>query len=88
MIRSVTVFEEDWTEEDMAAALDWQTEQANRCPGCGFPFDETTDPGAEEKYDTELVRCHACADGDRLERNHRQDGGDMAGMRRRVRELD
>lgn len=84
----MTLFDEDFTEEDMAAALEWQSEQANRCSGCGFPFDETTAVGRDEAYDAELVTCHACAAGDRAERAHRQDQGDMAGVRRRVWEAD
>lgn len=88
MVRSVTVFDEDWTEEDMAAALDWQTEQANRCPGCGLPTDETTDPERDGLYVAELVTCHACAAGDKEQRNYQKEDGDMAGVRRRVRELD
>jgi ribosomal protein L37E len=88
MVRSVTVFDEDFTEDDMAAALDWQTEQANTCRGCGFPLDETTRIGADDAYDAEIVACHACAAGDRTERSYREDKGDMAGARRRIYETD
>lgn len=88
MVRSVTVFDEDFTEEDMAAALEWQTEQANKCSGCGFSFDETTALGRDESFVAELVVCHACASADRAERAFRQDDGDMAGVRRRIREVE
>lgn len=84
MIESVTVFDEDWTEDDMTAALDWQSESRLICSGCGFPLDESTAPGMDDAYDAEMVACHACATADRVERKYRDGGGDMAGVRRRV----
>lgn len=87
MVRSVTTFDEDFTEEDMGAALEWQSEQATRC-SCGFPFDETTAVGRDESYASEMVTCHACASGDRVERAYREDQGDMAGVRRRTWEVE
>lgn len=86
MIRSVTTFDEDFTEDDMAAALEWQTEQALKCSGCGRPTDETMAKGADDNYDAELLVCHACAAGDRALRTYENDKGDMAGIKRIVRE--
>lgn len=78
MVRSVTVFDEDFTDDDMAAALAWQSEQRLTC-SCGFPLDETTAKGRDEAYDVELVTCHVCATADRAIRSHQRDGGDTAG---------
>lgn len=87
MVRSVTVFDEDFTDDDMAAALEWQTEQALKCSGCGGPTDETMAVGADDNYEAELLVCHKCAAGDRAERAYRDDKGDMAGIKRIVREV-
>src|SRR3546814_4207080 len=37
-----------WSEEDIAAALEWQSEQDAKCPGCGHPMDETLDPNGPD----------------------------------------
>lgn len=85
MVRSVTVFDEDFTDEDMAAALEWQTEQALKCSGCGRPTDETMSPERAEAYSAEVLVCHACAAGDKAEKAFRsQDNADVAGLKRRV----
>lgn len=88
MVRSVTVFDEDFTEDDLASALDWQAGQANICNGCGGWLDETTHPDNDGKYDGQLIACHKCAVGDRVERAYRDKGGEMAGIRRSVWEID
>jgi len=88
MVESVTVFDEDITEDDMHAMLEWQTEQSLRCPGCGRPTDETTAVGRDDDYNAEVIVCHACAAGDRVERMYRENHGDTAGMRRRIWESD
>jgi len=46
--------------EDRAAALVWQSEQQNKCPGCGGDLRETTHADAEGRYDGHVVRCHRC----------------------------
>lgn len=83
MTHSETVFDEDWSEEDMRAALDWQGEQALICRGCGGFVDETMQVGADDDYDAEIVVCHRCAPMDRAEKEYRDAGGDTAGMKRR-----
>lgn len=89
MVRSVTTFDEDVTEEDAAAWLEWQTEQALICKGCSRPTDETMAPGRDEAYDAEVLVCHACAAGDRAERAFMsQDSPDTAGLKRRIYETD
>lgn len=85
MVRSVTVFDEDFTEDDMRAALEWQAEQAMMCGGCGRPTDETMDPERADAYDARVVVCHACAAADRAEKAFRsQDNPDLAGLKRQV----
>lgn len=81
MVRSVTVFDEDYTEEDMAAALEWQTEDALKCV-CGQPVDESMAPGRDDAYDASVLVCHACAARDRAMNAFRSQGSpDMAGIK-------
>lgn len=87
MVQSVTVFDEDFTEDDMAAALTWRIEDKLTC-SCGFPLEESTAPGRDYAYDADVMVCHACAMRDRKERGYREGGGDMAGIRTRVWEID
>lgn len=83
------MFDEDWTEQDMADHLGWQAEQALRCSGCGGFVDETMDPANAEAYDAEMVVCHRCAAGDRTERAFmQQKNPDTAGLKRRIYESD
>lgn len=87
MVRSVTTFDEDFTEDDMAAALDWQAEDNARC-SCGLPLDETTRPDREDTYDVQLLRCHACAAREGAVRAHAEGGGSTAGLKSLVRDAD
>lgn len=86
-MRSVTTFDEDFTEDDMAAVLEWQDEQARTC-SCGFPLEESTAPDRDYAYDADVLVCHACAMRDRKERGYKEAGGDTAGIRTRVWEID
>ncbi len=88
MVRSVTEFDEDFTDDDAAAALVWQTEDALRCGGCGGPTDETMATGADDNYDAEIVVCHRCAAGDRAERAFGEGHGETAGAKRRTWQTD
>lgn len=89
MFRSVTVFDEDFTEDDMASALDWQREDAMKCRGCGNPTDESMAVGRDDSYDAELLVCHACAAGDRAERMFRAERNARTdGLKRRIFETD
>jgi hypothetical protein len=84
----VTTYDEDWTEDDMQAALNWRHERSLICSGCGFPLEETTAVGREDAYEAEMIACHACAAAERAERVYREGNGDMAGIRRRVYEAE
>lgn len=90
MVESVTVFDEDWTDDDMSAALGWQAERRSMCTGCGFPLDETTQPGRDDAYEAELVTCHACASAERSARAFRDLPGMSVtdGVRTRIYEVD
>ncbi len=84
MVRSVTTFDEDFTEEDMQSALEWQAEDRNTC-SCGQPIDESTAVGADDNYEAELVVCHGCAAMDRKERAFRESQSPVTdGLKRRV----
>jgi hypothetical protein len=89
MVRSVTVFDEEFTEDDMRVALEWKAEDDATCSGCGFPLAESTAVGRDDAYEAELIVCHGCAAGDRVEKAFKeQDNPDTAGLRRRVWETD
>lgn len=82
MVRSVTIFDEDFTEDDMHGALEWQSEDALKCSGCGGPTDETMAPGRDDDYDAELKVCHRCAAGERTKRSHlQQPNPETAGLK-------
>lgn len=69
LVRSVTTFDERWTDDDLEWALDWHRDRRLRCGGCGFRLDETTDPDRHfNEWDAKTVECKACAQGER-ERN-------------------
>lgn len=55
-----TVIDPDWTDEDRALAIAFDRWDAGRCPGCRGRVEETTDPGHEDGYVVDVVRCHAC----------------------------
>lgn len=65
MVRSVTTFDPDFTEDDIDAAMAWVDDEALRCSGCGQHRDESMAPGADQLYDAEPVVCHGCAARDR-----------------------
>jgi hypothetical protein len=64
VIRSITTCEPRWTDEDLAWAVAWILEQADRCPGCSLPLSETTamqNGRPAHKYRVEPPRiCRAC----------------------------
>jgi endogenous inhibitor of DNA gyrase (YacG/DUF329 family) len=80
MSHSVTEFDADFTEADVAAALEWLDEQAVKCPGCGHPRDETMAEDAFERYDAEPLVCHRCAAIDRSRNAWREAKGDPNGI--------
>jgi ribosome-binding protein aMBF1 (putative translation factor) len=84
----VTVFDEDFTEDDMRDALEWQTQDAMKCGGCGGFIDETMAVGADDNYEAELLVCHKCATGERAERHFRADPNAVTdGLKRLTRDV-
>lgn len=62
LVRSVTVTEPEWDDEERAWAYALTDVEAEMCPGgCGQPLAESTAVGADEDYDVLFVQCHACA---------------------------
>lgn len=61
MVRSVTTFDPDWSDDDLEAALAFVDDEADRCPGCGHHRDESMAHGMDQAYDAEPIVCHACA---------------------------
>ena len=51
--------EPQWLAEDFEAAIAWQQDQENRCPGCGRPRDECFADDGPDYRATALV-CWAC----------------------------
>lgn len=84
MVRSVTTFDPDWTDEDIDAALAWVDDQALVCSGCGHHRDETMATGEDQSYDAEPIVCHACAARDRARNAWAEKKGDTAGVFWRV----
>lgn len=80
MVRSVTTFDAEWTDEDIDAALAWADDDALRCGGCGHHRDESMREGQEQAYDSEPVVCHACAVRDRARAAWADKKGDTAGV--------
>ena len=62
-MRSVTVREPEWTEQDLAEVLAYADYEAGLCPGgCGHLLSDTTtheDDGPE--FDATATTCRACA---------------------------
>lgn len=61
--RVVEAGEPLWLEEDRAWALALAQVEADQCPDCHQPWSESSSPAAEGTYETEVLRCHACAAG-------------------------
>lgn len=81
MVRSVTTFDPDWTDEDRSLALAWAEEEANRCSGCGVPRDEGFDPEHSGNwFQAEAHVCHACEAKDRARRDAADKKHDTAGV--------
>lgn len=76
----VTVHDPMWLDEDVAAALAWQAEDALRCGGCGFPRDLTFDEAAYQRFLAEPLVCHACGSRDRGQRAWSDAKGDPDGL--------
>lgn len=64
LVESVTEHDPEWTEEDLAAALDWLRDKRLRCT-CGHRKDETMRPERWNDWDADVAVCNACAQADR-----------------------
>ena len=62
----------EWLDEDVEAAIEWVEWKADLC-GCGHPRSETFTEDAERQYEAKALKCHACAERDRLARKWRDD---------------
>lgn len=79
LVRSVTVHESPWTEEDLGWAKAHQQNLDDRCPGpCGLPLSETTAMANGEpvhSYEVELpMRCQACDELAKKQEAHGESG--------------
>lgn len=73
-MRSVTIEEPEWTDEDVEFALAQRSYRESLCV-CGHPRSESFDPDNDHAYNAEPWACHACAARDRAsEAWHKQDG--------------
>ena len=46
--------------DDQDKAVAWLLEQRDRCPGCGKPWHEATDPDLRREWVVVHDRCFAC----------------------------
>ncbi|TYB69744.1 hypothetical protein FXF51_06160 [Nonomuraea sp. PA05] len=61
LARSVTTHDAEWLGEDLGYAKGQRRNDLDKCPGCGLPLSETTDPENEGRYEAPPpMRCHAC----------------------------
>lgn len=68
-----------WLPEDRAWARALLDVEAECCPGCGQPWEESAAPENEEAYRAEIHRCWACAAGARAVEQHQKGNGSTAG---------
>lgn len=60
-MRSTTVREPEWDEEQQAHVMALEMYEALACGGCGGYLPETTAKDADDGYAADLpVRCHRC----------------------------
>lgn len=69
-----------WLPEDRAWALALAEVEADQCPGCSRPWSEVSDPAAEDTYQAEVMRCHACSASARHVNAYQQSGGTTEGL--------
>jgi len=61
LIRSVTLPEAEWDQDDRDLALSLLAYEAELCPGCRQPLAQTTAAGNEYRYRSgPAIRCHRC----------------------------
>lgn len=82
-----------WTDEDRTLALAFERWAARHCSHCGTRSDEWVDPATgrtvlEQPYVAEPARCYGCAEMDAVSAELRKAGGDLEGVRVRLRPFD
>lgn len=77
LVESVTEHDPEWTEEDLAAALDYLADRSLRCT-CGHRKDETMRPERWNAYDADIATCAACAQADRAVEAAKEKSSDSA----------
>jgi hypothetical protein len=77
--RVVSGGQPQWTAEDTALAVGLTAIEARACT-CGHDRADTTKPEAEDLYQAQPIRCHACATRDRAAQKFADDGGSPAGL--------
>lgn len=61
LVRSVTVTEAEWTEQDQAEIHALALYRSELCRSCGHPTPETTSPeDGGPQYTARKIRCRAC----------------------------
>lgn len=60
LLRAVAESEPEWTDDDRTWLLAARAEQAESCPGCGHPMDESRDPATERTWRIVRAQCNAC----------------------------
>jgi hypothetical protein len=71
LVRSVTTHDAEWAGEDLGYAKAHRRNEVGKCPGCGLPLAETTNPDNEGSYEAPPpTRCHACTPLDHPQRGH------------------
>lgn len=68
-----------WLDDDIDAALVWQSEQDAKCPGCGQLKEETFDKDSPVDFNAVALRCAACATRDHAAKRI-ANNGDPAGV--------
>lgn len=74
-----------WLDEDRAWALALAEVEADQCPDCHQPWSEVSLPAAENTYEPELLRCHACAAGATKLAAYQKADGDTRGLHVSIR---
>ncbi|GAA0403105.1 hypothetical protein GCM10009530_63870 [Microbispora corallina] len=90
LIRSVTVHDPLWTEEDLGWAMAERANANSLCPtGCGHYLDETTDPALEGEWEVPTPTvCFACRELEKAKAPYQADDvdpGHLFHVRRRQR---
>jgi hypothetical protein len=78
LVRSVTVHESPWTEENRGWGIAYEAYLSDLCPRCKRPLSETTamkDGAALHTYDVDHpMRCHSCDEMIKKQEAHGKSG--------------